>query len=157
MSTTTAINIEEIVLQPQAGLGVRETVPEGLLPDFFGRAFAELGAFIGEHGAGFAGPPFARYFGVNPAAVDVEAVFPLVEPLEGEGDMHPVDLPGGPAVQALHVGPYDQMTPVYQAIEAWMSERGKRPADAPREVYLTEPGATPDPKDWQTLVIQPIE
>ncbi|MBA4179165.1 MAG: AraC family transcriptional regulator [Anaerolinea sp.] len=157
MSTQTTFKVEHITLQPQDGLAIRETVPMDALPAFFGRAFAELGAYISQHGAGFAGPPFAQYHSVTPAAVDVEAVFPLASPIEGSGPMQPVSLSGGPAVQVLHTGPYDSLMPVYDAITAWLAENAKSPSEPIREVYLTDPGSVPDPAQWQTLVIQPYE
>ena len=157
MSTQTILKIEHVHLQPQSGLAVRETVPVTELPAFFGRAFSALGAYIGQHGAAFAGPPFAQFHSVTPAAVDVEAVFPLASPIEGSGNIQPVSLSGGPAIQVLYTGPYDGMVPVYDTITAWLAENAKSPSEPIREVYLTDPGSVPDPAQWQTLVIQPYE
>jgi len=67
------------------------------------------------------------------------------------------ELPGGPAVVALHGGHYQELRDTYTAVERWMKEQGLRPAGAPWESYLTDPEATPDPADWRTEICWPVE
>lgn len=81
---------------------------------------------------------------------------PIAAPLDGEGDIEQLTLPGGKVAAATHMGSYDQLNNAYQAIEQWISAAGLKSAGAPWEVYVTDPGAVPDPKDWRTDVFWPV-
>jgi effector-binding domain-containing protein len=81
----------------------------------------------------------------------------LDAPLDGEGDVRAVDLPGGDAAYSLYVGPYDGMEPAYKAIEAWIAAKGRKSAGAAWEIYLSDPQSEPDPQKWQTEIYWPIE
>lgn len=154
MASTQAYTVEEVELPGGEAVGIRETVPMPELPRFFGAAFEEMAGYIGEAGAGYAGPPFARYFSVQPEAVDVEAVFPVTRALEGRGRVKPLHLDATAAIQTMHTGPYEEMVAAYEVIERWLAEHQRERSDAPREVYLTGPEV--DPADYKTLVVQPI-
>lgn len=151
-----SIPVEPIELPPTHGLGIRQRVPMTALSMFFAEAFHELEDVARKARARLAGPPFARTFAVLPYAVDVEAVVPVDRPLAEHGRAHPVALPGAPAVQVRHVGPYSRLGPAYDAIGAWLEDHHRAPGDAPREVFLTDPGAVADPEQWVTLVVQPL-
>ena len=157
MPALVAHRVEKIHLEPTDGLAIRMTLPIDQLPAFFGEALTEMAGWIRQEAgeAAFAGPPFARYHSLDPAAVDVEAVFPLTRVVEASGRMHAVIVDGGEAVQVMYVGPYDAMEPAFLAINEWLDATGHRPSEPPREVYLTDPVSEPDPANWRTLVIQP--
>ncbi len=149
--------IEEISLHPGHGLAVRATLAVDELPRFFGAAFGELAQAVRANGVQFAGPPFARYHTHPPAPVEVEAIMPVTHPVGAlTGRVQLVRLEGGRALQVRHVGPYETMTPAYEALAAWMKEHGVRPSEDAREVYLTDPSVVPDPRRWETLIVQPI-
>ncbi|MCC6619858.1 MAG: GyrI-like domain-containing protein [Deltaproteobacteria bacterium] len=150
-------HVHETHLPPLVGIGIRERLPVERLPAFFGSAFARLAQVAATGGARFTGPPFARYFSVADDQVDLEAVAPLDHPVPAEGRVHGVELPAGAAVEVVHVGPYDTLHEAHREIEAWLAEHHRRAVDAVREVYLTEPGSVPDPAEWRTLVVQPID
>src|SRR5512140_260987 len=128
--------VQRVRLEAADGLAIRSTLPLDQLPAFFGAAFTEMADWIRvEAGdAAFAGPPFARYYSLDPAAVDVEAVFPLTRAVAASGRMHAVILDEGDAVQVLHVGPYEAMQPAYKAIEVWLAEHQGRPSEPFREI-----------------------
>lgn len=149
------LEVKEVTLPEQPAIAMRQTLPQDQLAAFFGRAFGRLGQYAGQHGAGFAGPPFAQYYSVTPEAVDVEAAFPLSHALAGEGDVHALTLPPGRAAQVLYRGPYSGMQPVYAELFAWIAQHGKTPAGPCREVYLNEPGIVAE-ADLETLIIQPL-
>jgi effector-binding domain-containing protein len=112
---------------------------------------------MGQSGVAMAGPPFARYYSVVPEAVDFEAGFPAASPVPEHGDVHAVELPGGPAATTTHLGPYEAMEPAYAAIADWIREHGRQAEGAPWEVYFTDPGSVPDPAQWRTKVVQPLK
>ena len=150
------VEIEEVELPESHGVAIRETHAIDELPAFLKAAFPELAAFVGAKRAVITGPTFARYFDVGEDGADVEVVIPVAAPVEGEGRIHPVNLPAGRAVQSLHAGPYEAIMPVYHAIEQWLAENHTAPADAIREVYVHGPDETGAPKGPETLVVQPF-
>ena len=92
--------------------------------------------------------------------VDVDGQLRIAVGLESAAD--PVGgttvqhLPGGLAVVATHVGPYEHLTLTYQAMFAWIHERGLRPHGQVREAYLAGP-TTSDPAQLATRIVIPIE
>jgi effector-binding domain-containing protein len=74
----------------------------------------------------------------------------------GEADVEGGTLPGGPALFAVHAGPYEQLGETYAAMERWMEEHGFKPNGGPWESYVTDPAEHPDPADWRTEVYWPI-
>jgi effector-binding domain-containing protein len=153
---TPEIKSAELHEQPTAV--VRETVPVTGLREFFGRAYgAVLGAVRQQH-AQLSGPPFALYRGTPSDVVDVEAGFPLDAPLPGAGDggVTAGSLPAGPAYEALHIGPYEDLEKTYQALIARMAAEAVAPAEEMWEYYLSDPGTEPDPARWKTLVVWPV-
>ena len=134
---------------------VHEQVPMAELTSFFARAFeAAMHAIRAQRGVPV-GPPFGAYHGPPGETVDVEAGFPVAAPIDDTESVVAGTLPGGPAVEALHVGPYDTMTRTYAEIEAWMAEQGATPGPVMWESYLTDPESEPNPSTWRTLIVWP--
>ena len=134
---------------------VRERVPMAELSSFFARAFETTMRAIRAQRVVPVGPPFGAYHGPPGETVDVEAGFPVASPVSDADGVTASSLPGGPAVEALHVGPYDTMTRTYAEIEAWMAEHGTMATSFMWESYLTDPGDEPDPSTWRTLIVWP--
>ena len=89
--------------------------------------------------------------------VDVAAGFPTAGRIAAAAEgVVPFELPGGRAVQFLHVGSYDDLGEAYARMTAWMGEQGLTPADAMWESYLTEPTPDGDPAVNQTLITWPV-
>jgi effector-binding domain-containing protein len=104
-----------------------------------------------------AGPPFTRFHRYGPDEVELEGGCPVTEPMDGEGRVEAGELPGGEVAATIHTGPYEDLPHAYRALEAWVAQRGKRPAGAPWEVYWTDPAQETDPHRWKTEIILPIE
>lgn len=123
----------------------------------------ELGQLLGAvlahatgAGAAPAGPPFTRYLSMDDQVVEIETGFALDRPVTGDGTVEATELPATDAVLVRHVGPYDQLPAAYAAATAFAWERGRSPAGAPWEVYLSDPGEEPDPAKWVTEVYLPV-
>lgn len=138
-------------LEPGPAVSIRAELELSELPRFFGEAFGELAACAGDQ---VAGPPFAIYHSFGPGPLDVQAVMPLRSAVPVSGRVEAIELPGGPAVQVRHVGPYQDLGAAYMSLERWMEDHHRARAAAIREVYLTEPAIPPS--DHVTLVIQPL-
>jgi effector-binding domain-containing protein len=147
---------ELIELDPQEAVTVRGDVPVEDLADFFGRAFHDAAGAAAAAGAQIVGPPFGFYPEMPTTTVAVEAGFPVAAGLDPPGSAHRIVLPGGRAVQATHVGPYDTLAQTYAELETWMQEHGLRPSAGMWECYLSDPDEEPDPATWRTRIVWPV-
>jgi len=152
----TELDPEIVELEPQEAIAVRGDVAMADLPSFFERAFHEAAEAAEASGIEIVGPPFGLYPEMPRETVAVEAGFPVSAPAEDHGNAHRLVLPGGRAVQAVHVGPYDTMETTYTDLRSWMAEHGLHPAAVVWECYLSDPQLEPDPARWQTRIVWPI-
>jgi effector-binding domain-containing protein len=131
---------------------VHTSVPMSGIAEALSSIYGEVIAYLGRAGV----EPleaFARYtIHDDGAAVDIEAGFSATGPVRPEGRIEAGSLPGGEAATVLHVGPYDQVGDAYEALTAWLAERGREPAGQPWEVYLSMPDEDPP----RTLVVFPL-
>jgi effector-binding domain-containing protein len=148
---------ELIELDPSPAAVVRETVPVSDLSDFFGRALGAVAATVAGQGVELVGEPFAFYAGAPTDVVEVAAGFRVSAAFEPAGDVVPMELPGGPAVTMVYVGPYDSMDEAYHEMHRWMAAKGLTPAGHMWESYLTDPGEEPDPSAWRTKIVWPVD
>ncbi|MBK9386012.1 MAG: GyrI-like domain-containing protein [Planctomycetes bacterium] len=104
-----------------------------------------------------AGPPFSRYHRRADGMIDLEGGIPVREPMAGRGRVKPVVLPGGLVATTWHHGAYQQLPQTYAVLERWIGEQKLRSRSAFFEMYWTDPGLEPDPKEWRTQVLWPVE
>jgi effector-binding domain-containing protein len=122
---------------------VFDTVAVADLPAFFATAFAEVAAYLTRWGAGPAGAPYARCHLLREGWFEIEAGFPAITPVAGEGRVEPSQLPAGTVAVTTHVGPYDTVGSAYEALFAWIASHGGRPTGDPWEIYFSPPGTDP--------------
>jgi effector-binding domain-containing protein len=123
------------------------------IADFLGGAFAAVGAALGAAGVAPAGPPFAKYAVAPDGGWIIEAGFPVLEAIEGDGDLVPGLLPGGTVAQTVHTGPYQELRAAYEAIEAFVAAGGMTVDEDAWESYLDDPMTSPSPS---TLVVMSV-
>lgn len=139
--------------QPTAIMSTTLVVEE--IGPWLGRAYSSVAASLAAQETHPVGPPFARYHRHADGHFDVEAGFPVTEPIKPDGEVRPSSLPGGTAATAMYVGPYDGMQPVYEALTSWVDEQRQELGGDAWEVYFSEPSVEPDPATWRTQVVQP--
>jgi AraC family transcriptional regulator len=155
------------IAMPTLSIERRELTAQPILFARMRAARHELSAAIGEGvgkvymhaqkaGLALAGHPFTRYLSTGPGLFTIEVGFRFAEAVRGDGDVEAGALSGGPAVVAVHAGPYDQLHETYAAMERWMEQNGCAPGGAPWEHYVTDPAAHPDAADWRTEVFWPV-
>ena len=155
-SSMSLLSIERKEIAPMPFLFVRRQTARSELSQTLAECFGVVFPHCMKAGLAMAGFPLARYPAAGPGLITVEAGIPLVEPTTPVGDMQYCELPGGPAVFAVHGGPYDQLGDTHAAIERWIQDKNLRVAGPPWEWYVTDPGEHPDPKDWRTHIYYPL-
>lgn len=121
------------------------------------RALEQTMLAIQQAGQQPAGMPFVRTIAFDGGSMDIEVGWPVAEPFEASGEVTASMLPGGPAAVASYLGPYDQIAPAYEAIQAWCAEHGREIAGPPWESYFTDPHDEPDPAKWRTDLHFPLK
>ena len=151
-------NCEIRELEARPMLSIRRQVAMADMSSVFAEIFPAVAAYIGEQGGQPAGMPLAIYHNMNmeTQAVDVEGGMPVVAPLAGSGEIKAGEVPHGRMAVAAHFGPYDTIPETHQALSQWMADNGYQPAGPAWEVYITDPGAEPDPAKWQTDIYYPV-
>lgn len=126
-------------------------------------ALEALYAHLQQHQLTPAGPPIGVFFD-DPRSVPEERArwevrWAVAErPAEAEPGDDGVGvrvLPMRRLAVLTHVGPYDQVGPVYQQVATWVDDHGYRVVGPPEEAYLSEPD-TP-PSQIRTEVRFPVE
>ena len=129
--------IIELVERPAAVVHIGATMAE--FPRLIGEAFGLAARTIAGSSAIIAGHPFARYLSFGDR-IEAEAGFPFAGTLVPADDrVRQTTLPGGRAVKATHIGPYDEIGAAWERTTAWMGEHGLEGAGPPWEAYLTGP------------------
>jgi AraC family transcriptional regulator len=149
------VTVTQKQLEPRLALVMRKKTSAEEIAKTLGETLPVVWTFAQQNGIALAGPPFTRYVEMGRGLWTIEAGLPIGAPHKGEGDILAVELPGGAAAVAIHKGPYDTLGQTHAAIERWLDENKLR-AGAPFEIYLTDPGTTPNPAEWQTEVVYPL-
>jgi DNA-binding transcriptional MerR regulator len=144
-------------LAPERVLRIRLTTRMDELGRVTGPALEEVAKELAEQGVAPSGPAFLICpLPGEDGRVDIEAGWPVAAQVRAGGRAEPGELPGGRAAVTEHVGPYDQVEPVYRALTDWMTAHGEQPSSAPIERYLTTPSAGLDPSAYRTEIAWPL-
>lgn len=147
----------EIKDQPeQPSLTIRTRTPVEALPSVLGASYGKIAAYLGELGEAPAGAPFTAYYNTDMQDLDVEIGFPVAKSLAGKGEIQAKQVPGGEVASVLHVGPYSDIAPAYDALAKYIKEQGREPTGISYEFYLNDSQETP-PAELQTMIIFPLK
>lgn len=147
----------EIIEQAeQTVASIRMRTPVQDLPKVLGQACGAIAQYLGEQGVKPAGPPFAAYYNMDMQDLDVEAGFPVAQSLEGKDNIQSGQLPACRAATCVHVGPYKDIEPAYNALIAWIKENNLETIGIVYEFYLNDPQTTP-PDKLMTKIIMPLK
>lgn len=140
----------------QSVLSIRTRTAVGNLPQVLGKAYGAIMQYLSEVGKYPAGAPFTAYYNMDMQDLDVEIGFPVSAKLPGKNEIQPSEIPAGKQVSCLHIGPYSQVEPAYNALMQWTKENGYTPTGVAYEFYLNDPGETPE-NELQTRVMFPLK
>ena len=143
-------------LEAQPIVGIRTTVAMSEIGKVMGPLFGEVHGYIQRSGGQPAGMPLALYHSMPGETVELECAIRVAAPLAGAGRVQAGALPAGTAATVTHVGPYDDLPKTWAVLTEWMKSQNLEGAGAPWEVYVTDPGAEPDPSKWRTDIFFPV-
>ena len=147
----------EAVEQPtQPVLSIRTRTPVQNLPQVLGKSYQNIIELLGELGESPAGAPFVAYYNMDMQDLDMEIGFPVSKKLQSKGEIHSSEIPGGKYATCLYTGPYPEMPPAYEALNAWIQEHGYEPTGVVYEHYLNSPQEVP-PQELKTLIAFPLK
>jgi len=144
-------HVDRIQLDRQDCAVVRGTVAPDQIASFLGGAFGEVMGVLTAQGVHPDGPPFACYVAVE-GGFEIEAGFPVSEPVQPAGRVLAGELPSGWVLLVMHRGPYDQVAAAYAAAEQWLVDNDWEAAGPGWEAYLDGP-EVPEPR---TIVHLPV-
>ena len=149
------LDVEEV--PDQRALVVRDRVHADDMSTVVPRQIEEVRAHLKELGVASPGPPFCVcLFPDEDGMLQSTSGSPVADDVPGNGRIESVVLPPTRALVMRHVGPYEELSRSYRLMSEVMSEHGLPPVGDPREVYVTDPEKTPDPKDYETVIVWPI-
>ena len=150
------VSIERREIAPAHVLIVRARCARGEISKTIGECLGKAFPYAMRIGVPLAGRPFTRYLSTGPGLFTFEAGCVVGQAAPGEGDVEAAMLPGGPAVVAMHAGPYETLADTYAEMQRWVEKNGYEFAGPPWESYISDPAEHPDPADWRTEVYWPI-
>ena len=140
----------EVMLEPRPALILKGEASWDDGYEALMKAFAALRAEAGRLGLGVSGKPHTAFQETDDQKFKYEAmVFLDKEPAAGlkpQGGMGFGSSPAGKAYVFSHVGAYDDIDSVYEAITAWLDEKGLTSKGAFLEEYLNEPEGSDEAK-----------
>lgn len=147
----------EIKEQPmQKTLSIRTRTAVQNLPQVFGNGYEKIAQYLGELGEQPVGPPFAAYYNMDMDNLDIEFGFPVTGSLPGQTEIKAGEIPGSKVATCLHIGPYNDIEPAYNALTKWVKDNGYEVTGVAYELYLNDPTETP-PAELQTQIIFPVK
>lgn len=139
-----AFQFEIVESQPQPALAVRTTVPVERLGEEIGKAYQMVIDHLTAIDEPPLGPAFVGYHSMDMAALDVEIGFPVAHEVAGSGTVVATHIPGGRRAVTFHKGPYDAVAATYEALGAWVVDKGEQPTGIAYEFYFNAPGEVPE-------------
>ena len=151
------INLVEVPAQHVAV--IRRTIQMSELSGFYGTVLGSVAAAVQRAGGAIVGPAFGWYNGTPTETVDVSGGFPVSGLAEGalDGEVTVLERPACLAAAAMHIGSFETLADTYRELEAWLRDRQLDRAEHSWEEYLSDPETQPDPEDWQTRIVWPLQ
>ena len=133
-------------------VAIRSATSPQSIGDDLGRSYGALSTCLDELGLRSQDVPICYYVAWEPDNWVIEACLAVDGEIQELDEIHPLRIPGGPAITTIHRGPYQELGRAHEALGAWSQEHGREMTGC-YERFLTDPGETLDPADYQTEVI----
>ena len=134
----------------------RDTTPDTIGKDLT-ESWGELSEYLGSHSLAPQDVPICVYRSWEPNNWVIETCFAVGGEVQPQGDVHPLEIPGGRSASLIHEGPYEELGLANRAMERWFNDNGYEMTDLPYERYITDPTIEMDPAKYQTEVVWPLK
>lgn len=157
LSKLTEIGIEEYPATEAMTITAVMSMEE--IPAWFGQNLARSMAVQQSQNLQPQGMPFARYadYDESTGKFTVTAGIPVSAGGKSEDDVKLVRYNSFMALKGLHVGPYDELSLSYMALENYARENGIQLEGVAWEYYLSDPATSTNPADLLTLIAMPLK
>jgi effector-binding domain-containing protein len=118
-----------------------------------GESFLKLDTYVKKSNNKVMGYPFTTWYNISM----FNAALPVAQDTKGEGDIKFNVQEAFEAMVVKYYGAYDKNEAVYQAMDAYMKEKGLTPGGPPTEVYVTDPMVEKDTTKWLTEMVFPVK
>ena len=142
--------------QAQPVLSIRTRSSVGNLQKVLGDAYDKLMQYMEDVKETPTDAPFVAYYNMDMEDLDIEVGFPVSRPIQGNGDVNQSEIPAGRQVSCVHIGPYSQSEPAYNALIQWITENGHEAVGTAYEFYLNDPMETPEDQ-LATRIMYPLK
>jgi effector-binding domain-containing protein len=135
---------------PQRLAAIHVVVPRAEIQQVMGPGIGELMSTLAAQGIAPAGPWRTMHLRFDDQVFDFEIAVPVDRPVVPAGRVKQSSQPGGTIARTVHHGAYEGLAQAWPELSRWIEAQGRKPGMPIWEVYLTDPGANPDPATWQT-------
>ena len=107
-------------------------------------AYQEITSFMAAHSIAMTAQPMAIIHSRDEKVIEFDAAIPVAATdVAPGGNLKAGQSPSGRAVCAIHRGPYNQMGPTYEKLQAYLAVHGLQRGPVGWEHYISNPGETP--------------
>ncbi|MFX1274598.1 MAG: GyrI-like domain-containing protein [Promethearchaeota archaeon] len=140
----------------QPTITIRKRAAVQYLPQVLGESYKTLMQYMGEIGAFPIGAPFVIYYNIDMQDLDLEIGFPVSKKLQDKEDMKASRIQAGKYATCIHIGPYNEISLAYNALNEWMKNNGYEGIGRAIEIYLNDPSETPS-EELKTEIQFPLK
>jgi len=151
-----ALECEVVEVDAQPMIAIRVVTRPAEIDALVAQILTLLGDHLEKLGVRPNGPPFARHYEFREEHVELEAGFPLADPVAGEGRLAAGELPAGRVARCWHVGSHDTLARSYDALARWAMKHGHTPIAPPWEVYWHGPRESDACTTYRTELVWPV-
>jgi len=141
-SAETALESQTVELTARPALTLKGEAPLDDAQKAIAEALGKLNAAVAKAGVTPSGKPIAVFSETSDKAIRFEAMLPLEKAPEGkgglEGGVEVGATPAGKALKFEHRGPYEDIESTYEAITAFLDEKGLDTKDRFIEEYVSD-------------------
>ncbi len=130
--------------EKQPVLSVQTTTSAVNLPSVVSKVYGSILNYISESGEEPLGPAFIAYYNMDMENLTVEIGFPVAKEIAGKGDVMLRYIPAGKKATGFHKGAYQEMSPLYEKLAAWINQKGYEPTGVVYEYYYNSPQEIPE-------------
>lgn len=139
---------------------VKDSAAIGEIGNVLGKCYGEILATSLANGIEITGAPFCIYYNWdNNRPIVMEPGIPVNKPLltkPGQRVQYRL-IPPGKYAKAIHYGPYEKSDLTHIRVQDYLKSNNIQTYGYPSEVYITDPGSTPDTSRWMTEILYPVK